>query len=1139
MELEYDLLDRLTALLRDPVPSTGGTGDALLELRQLVLAGGGLPPHVASTVLAPGCSVRAAVWRLLLGSLPAAGDADRYFALVARGPSRCADKIAQDVGRTLRGDPQLRDLAPEDARTRLLNAFVHHCDHGAEAAAESAQRARAAHGETADRGVGVGDVTGVTVGDVVTDADPPAPSSQVTVLGTRADAGSVDSAGVASGRKRERDAGVADAPLPQQPAAFTLLEPAAPAGDGDSLPPPTATQQQQPSQQALLAHTHKRSRSSGDASAAGGGLDGAGTGGPPAAALAASPSQPVASRAAHLISRSSGGGGGGSGHRRAVSGASSGTALSGGGSSLGGDFAVSTLTTTSSVGTVAGGSRGEDETSGTDEAAAAAVELPAEGATATALPPVRAAGAAAQDATPSSSVPSHFSTPASQGPTSTTTTTATATTCVHSGGGGGVGDSGSAPAGSRSTAAPAPHHHCHHLRGSATTERPPPPSVCGYSQGMGSHAGVLLSVLPEPDAFAALVALVLRGVPGLYDARQRGVREGCALADALLLHADPVVHGRLLAVYGPFSSHAELMFFSRVASLYAHRPPLGTIARLWDVILAGGAHFVPLLCAAEAVLRRDELLAAGRNAITRFQGIGRGEGVGGGSGGGGGGGEGGVAAAGDAPPPPAPGGWLPPADDLLATAFGLLHELPPALADRLHAFARRVSPWPPLPAPATSAADAGLLPERVSREASNATDAAAHPVAAAAALSPATDAGVREPFAARLRPQATLQPAERTGGGHSLSAVQLPSPPLLLLPAALPVAGSAADVDAAPSPPSEPFPSPPPAPPSGRSHEAVPAWLTPAAAPAEVAPQAQLPPSVIVVPMPRRVDKPRAHQPSPAEGGGVSTTSPLAATLGGSSGGSTGRGALAAAGLHTAPAAAAPRPRPLLTRAAPGTRSEPRSPRALTPASAPPYLGGGVHGGVHTPGSDRAGGEGGVSAGGAAYGAPSPALAGAGRGGDDESVASATATPPPPASLRARVSGAIAEHVDRMRRSSAGRQRRISDAAGGGGGVGSPFTSPRPPAAAVFAGPLAYCSRRSGSGVSPVGRSTAGAPAPLASAAPGHRRHHTVQAGALQEAVAPLRASRTAAGARQQEERSGSASAARSRSAAAAGGGAL
>jgi hypothetical protein len=89
-----------------------------------------------------------------------------------------------------------------------------------------------------------------------------------------------------------------------------------------------------------------------------------------------------------------------------------------------------------------------------------------------------------------------------------------------------------------------------------------------------------------------------------------------------VVQLDPTLHHHLMSLFGPASSHAELMFFSRISSLFANRPPLSSIVRLWDAILAFGVQFVVVLCAAEALIRREELLAAGRDSVTRFQGIG-------------------------------------------------------------------------------------------------------------------------------------------------------------------------------------------------------------------------------------------------------------------------------------------------------------------------------------------------------------------------------------------------------------------------------------------------------------------------------------------------------------------------------------
>jgi cell cycle arrest protein BUB2 len=142
----------------------------------------------------------------------------------------------------------------------------------------------------------------------------------------------------------------------------------------------------------------------------------------------------------------------------------------------------------------------------------------------------------------------------------------------------------------------------------------------GYVQGMGSLAAVLLAVLPEVNAFFAFRSLVMRGVPMWFEPGQRTIRAGCVLADQILAHADPELHRHFLTHYGPASTHADLMFYSRIASLYASRPPLRRVLRLWDAILAFGVHLLPVLCAAEAIGRRAELLAVERDAITRFQG---------------------------------------------------------------------------------------------------------------------------------------------------------------------------------------------------------------------------------------------------------------------------------------------------------------------------------------------------------------------------------------------------------------------------------------------------------------------------------------------------------------------------------------
>lgn len=301
----------------------------------------------------------------------------------------------------------------------------------------------------------------------------------------------------------------------------------------------------------------------------------------------------------------------------------------------------------------------------------------------------------------------------------------------------GHSDSDRAPAGGRAPGSAPPA--AAESRHAAATGAVPCPS--------SQHADPSSSVCAHHEAlaFACLVSLVQRGVPGLFDAQRGGVRAACALADELLRACDPGVHGHLLSVYGAASSHADLMFFSRVASLWA-RPPLASAAALWDVILAGGAHWVPLMCAGEAVLRRGELLGAGRNAITVFQGLGRAT----------------PAAAGafataqgvvcvaEAPSGAAAassvgrvvhGSCLPAPRDLIRTSLAILHALPCPLYRRLVEFAVAVGP-PQAHAAALAAGVLAATPPTPDAEAEAEADAFedAHNAEAPADLTAVTDA---------------------------------------------------------------------------------------------------------------------------------------------------------------------------------------------------------------------------------------------------------------------------------------------------------------------------------------------------------------------------------------------------------------
>jgi hypothetical protein len=124
----------------------------------------------------------------------------------------------------------------------------------------------------------------------------------------------------------------------------------------------------------------------------------------------------------------------------------------------------------------------------------------------------------------------------------------------------------------------------------------------------------------EVHAFAAMRSLLTRGIPTWFTSGQPPVHAAASLALSLTWEVDPELAAHVVSIHGSPDITWDLLFFSRCSALYANRPPLTGIVQLWDCLLAFGLHFVVLLCVGEMVMRREELLAAGRDAITRFQG---------------------------------------------------------------------------------------------------------------------------------------------------------------------------------------------------------------------------------------------------------------------------------------------------------------------------------------------------------------------------------------------------------------------------------------------------------------------------------------------------------------------------------------
>eukprot|EP01138_Halocafeteria_seosinensis_P014538 gb/GECG01014841.1/.p1 GENE.gb/GECG01014841.1/~~gb/GECG01014841.1/.p1 ORF type:complete len:659 (+),score=55.76 gb/GECG01014841.1/:1-1977(+) len=136
----------------------------------------------------------------------------------------------------------------------------------------------------------------------------------------------------------------------------------------------------------------------------------------------------------------------------------------------------------------------------------------------------------------------------------------------------------------------------------------------GYVQGMNRLAAPLLMVLPEVPAFSCFCNLLTQHIPRWFEGGVLGVTDGCDLVDECLNVVDPELRNHLI---GQNSNYTRQVFaFSRILSLYACCEPATQVLQVWDALFSFGIHLVVLLCAAEAILKRDEILASNRNAVS-------------------------------------------------------------------------------------------------------------------------------------------------------------------------------------------------------------------------------------------------------------------------------------------------------------------------------------------------------------------------------------------------------------------------------------------------------------------------------------------------------------------------------------------
>lgn len=128
----------------------------------------------------------------------------------------------------------------------------------------------------------------------------------------------------------------------------------------------------------------------------------------------------------------------------------------------------------------------------------------------------------------------------------------------------------------------------------------------GYVQGLN----VLLAPIAytcqksEPQAFAILHHLVTKQIPLYVTPNLEGVHTGLSLVDVVLKIIDPALSDYFESKF----LKAEIYAFPSVLTLCACTPPLQSVLKLWDFLLAYGTHMNILFIVAQLINNRTNLL---------------------------------------------------------------------------------------------------------------------------------------------------------------------------------------------------------------------------------------------------------------------------------------------------------------------------------------------------------------------------------------------------------------------------------------------------------------------------------------------------------------------------------------------------
>ena len=125
-----------------------------------------------------------------------------------------------------------------------------------------------------------------------------------------------------------------------------------------------------------------------------------------------------------------------------------------------------------------------------------------------------------------------------------------------------------------------------------------------YVQGMNLIAAPFLFVMTEVDAYFSFYRFLTHNCPRYVSSNLAGVHDGHVLADMVLKACDKELHEQLAQQ----QLTSEMTLFPTILSFSTNRKPLGQVLRLWDIMIAYGAHLNIVFAVANLILVRNIIL---------------------------------------------------------------------------------------------------------------------------------------------------------------------------------------------------------------------------------------------------------------------------------------------------------------------------------------------------------------------------------------------------------------------------------------------------------------------------------------------------------------------------------------------------